>query len=291
MKVGYIPEHFSTPLIFANKKFFKEFHLTLQLIPFPSGSGHLIQALNNNEIDVAIGLTEAFVRGIADTKENEMPNYKIVGTYVNSPLNWSISTGINRDDIKILDDLEGKKIGVSRIGSGSYVMSFVLSLNKNFIKPFESYPICNTFTGLRESVNNGECDAFMWEYFTTKKYYNSNEIKMLGNISTPWPSWIIVKHKDLSDENIINFCCALDKGIKYFYEHPSESIKYISTDLDYSEDDAVEWMKTVEFNIPSSKISHYEATITNTLQVLKAANVLVHKDDSIIMTNISNGMM
>lgn len=41
--------------------------------------------------------------------------FKLVGTYVKSPLCWAISTGAQ----KTLDDvegLEGKRIGVSRIG-------------------------------------------------------------------------------------------------------------------------------------------------------------------------------
>ena len=200
IKVGYIPEHFSTPLQFAKLRgYFTAEELDLELIPYPSGSGHLIQSLNSNEIDIAIGLTEAFVRGIVDTDPGDKPKYQIVGTYVKSPLNWAVSTGISRD-LHSLDELEGGKIGVSRIGSGSYVMSFVLALQKGFQRQFSDYPVCNTFANLRQSVNSGDSDAFMWEYFTTKKYYDSKEIKMLGNIYTPWPSWVVVKHRafDLS---------------------------------------------------------------------------------------------
>lgn len=41
--------------------------------------------------------------------------FQLVGTYVESPLCWAISTGARRtlDDVK---GLEGKRIGVSRIG-------------------------------------------------------------------------------------------------------------------------------------------------------------------------------
>ena len=33
--------------------------------------------------------------------------------------------------------------------------------------PFE-FVVLNDFKGLREGVNDGRADAFLWEYFTTK---------------------------------------------------------------------------------------------------------------------------
>lgn len=76
-----MPEHFSTPLHFATSKF----HLLAKLVPFPSGTGHMITALRAGEIDVGIGLTEGWVAGLGKEKEGE-GGYKIVGTYVETPL-------------------------------------------------------------------------------------------------------------------------------------------------------------------------------------------------------------
>lgn len=290
IKVGYIPEHFSTPLQFAKLKgYFTAEELDLELIPYPSGSGHLIQSLNSNEIDIAIGLTEAFVRGIVDTDPGDKPKYQIVGTYVKSPLNWAVSTGISRD-LHSLDELEGGKIGVSRIGSGSYVMSFVLALQMGFQRQFSDYPVCNTFANLRQSVNSGDSDAFMWEYFTTKKYYDSKEIKMLGNIYTPWPSWVVVKHRALDSVQLDKFANAVNRGIKYFGDHPEESIEYIYKNLDYSKEDATEWLKTVEFHDNIATIHDKEAVLKKTLNVLQTAKVLKHTDGSTINTNLANGV-
>jgi ABC-type nitrate/sulfonate/bicarbonate transport system substrate-binding protein len=41
-------------------------------------------------------------------------------------IGWAISTGAKRD-INSVADIKGGKIGISRIGSGSYVMGFVLA--------------------------------------------------------------------------------------------------------------------------------------------------------------------
>lgn len=82
LRVGFVPEHFSTPLHFAQKYF----SLTAELIPFPSGTGHMITALRAGEIDVGIGLTEGWVAGLGTSDLEGDGGYKIVGTYVETPL-------------------------------------------------------------------------------------------------------------------------------------------------------------------------------------------------------------
>jgi hypothetical protein len=82
LRVGYVPEHFSTPLYFAKH----HFGLSVELIPFPSGTGHMITSIRSGEIDVAIGLTEGWVAGLGKEDVEGDGGYKIVGTYVETPL-------------------------------------------------------------------------------------------------------------------------------------------------------------------------------------------------------------
>ncbi|CCH44475.1 hypothetical protein BN7_4039 [Wickerhamomyces ciferrii] len=294
LKVGYVPEHFSTPIAFAQSKgFFQKLGLEIELIPYPSGSGHLIQSLEDNSIDIAIGLTEAFVRGIAQGKEN----YKLIGTYVKSPLRWSISTGYNRDDLTNEDQLQDKSISISRIGSGSHVMSFVLALQKGFTKPFYSnFPILSNFKNLRDSVNlnpNVEpSDAFMWEHFTTKRYYDNEEVKKIGEIYTPWPSWVINARTELvstQKDKLTKFIQAIEQGIEYFQSNQRESIEYIFNNLDYSEEDAKEWIKTVEFNKGKVGSVDWTLVVENTSKVLIEAGVLEDPEET-IQTRLQSGI-
>ena len=67
--------------------------------------------LKANEIDVAIALTESLIAGIA----KQTAEFKLVGTYVTSPLNWAVIVG-KESKYQKLEDLRGEKIGVSRIG-------------------------------------------------------------------------------------------------------------------------------------------------------------------------------
>jgi hypothetical protein len=84
LRVGFVPEHFSTPLHFAQK----HFGLDAELIPFPSGTGHMITALHAGEIDVGIGLTEGWVAGLGKAQQqgDQDGGFKMVGTYVETPL-------------------------------------------------------------------------------------------------------------------------------------------------------------------------------------------------------------
>lgn len=51
LKVGYVPEHFSTPLFFAREQgYYAKNGVEIEFLPFPSGSGHLIQSLKDKSI-------------------------------------------------------------------------------------------------------------------------------------------------------------------------------------------------------------------------------------------------
>ncbi|CZS84895.1 unnamed protein product [Fusarium graminearum] len=279
LRIGFVPEHFSTPLHFAQK----HFGLDATLIPFPSGTGHMVTAIRSGEVDVAVGLTEGWIAGLGKEGVEGDGGYRLVGTYVETPLCWAISTGSGRPEITSVDSLKGGKIGVSRIGSGSYVMGFVLADQQGWLtpgaaeKPFKDTVVLNNFENLRNAVNSGEADFFMWEHFTSKKFYDSGEIRRVGEIYTPWSSWKIVASTKLTqdglDGRVEDLFGKLDQGIKHFNENQEESVAYISSSLGYTEPDAREWLKTVRF--PTKTEGVRSEVVQNTVNILRKAGVLV----------------
>lgn len=138
--------------------------------------------------------------------------------------------------------------------------------------PFDIVPL-QTFARLREAVNDRTADFFMWEHFTSKRYYDNGEIKRIGEIYTPWPSWHIVARTEVvGDERMEEVLEKLNLGIKYFNEHQEEAIEYISTELDYSAEDAREWLKTVRFAEDVRGVR--DSVVEKTATVLKKAGVL-----------------
>jgi hypothetical protein len=62
-------------------------------------------------------LTEGFVADLGKSRAaGEAEAYGLVGTYVESPLRWAISTGKGREDVKSVEGLKGSRVGVSRVG-------------------------------------------------------------------------------------------------------------------------------------------------------------------------------
>lgn len=82
LRIGYVPEHFSTPIYFAAKYF----NLDAELIAFPSGTGHMVAALRGDEIDIGIGLTEGWIAGLGKQDAPGDGGYRLIGTYVETPL-------------------------------------------------------------------------------------------------------------------------------------------------------------------------------------------------------------
>lgn len=178
---------------------------------------------------------------------------------------------------------------MSRIGSGSYVMGFVLADQRGWLSsssssassssPYADTVVLDTFANLRRAVNSGEADFFMWEHFTSKRYYDSGEIRRVGEIYTPWSSWKIVASTkltaaggEMTDARLGDLFAKLDRGIKHFNENHDEAVRYISTELDYSEEDAREWLKTVKF--PEHTKGVDPAVVKKTVEILQKAGVL-----------------
>jgi ABC-type nitrate/sulfonate/bicarbonate transport system substrate-binding protein len=255
----------------------------------------MVTALQAGEIDVGVGLTEGWIAALGKAQAAKQDaGFRVVGTYVETPLCWAISTGAKRE-LTGIPDLKDHKVGVSRIGSGSYVMSFVLADQQGWLDTSSGSPpfpveVLNTFANLRDAVNNSTADFFMWEHFTSKRYYDNGEIKRIGDIYTPWSSWKIVASNALVDstdsksplkEQLEDALQKINKGVKHFEENQEEAVQYISTKLDYSEEDAREWLKTVQFSKDVRGVD--PAVVEKTVSILQKAGVLTPDVDQSAM--------
>lgn len=192
-------------------------------------------------------------------------------------------------------------------------MSYVLAEREGWLQSNTSSPpsasasdstpfpveVLQTFKNLRDGVNktssDGEADFFMWEHFTSKKYYDSGEIKRVGEIYTPWPSWHIAAsntlltpsnwthptHSSPSNRNppkgpwspeLEEALRKINQGVAYFEENEEEAVEYISTHLDYSEEDARAWLDTVRFARDVRGVD--KGVVRKTVGILRTAGVL-----------------
>ncbi|KAJ7285121.1 hypothetical protein C8J57DRAFT_1290493 [Mycena rebaudengoi] len=232
LRVGYVREHFSTPLLQYQEV---DQDKTFTLVECPSGTGQLISRLTKDEIDLT-GSTA----------------YKLCGSYVSTPLNWAVITG---KDTKFenISDLKGTTIGISRNGSGSQTMAYVMALQQGWPTDDLKFQINNDIHGLINSVNDGSTSAFMWEWFTTKPWVDKGEARFIGSVPTPWPSWLIAAHPSPS-------------------RAPPDTLRVIKDKFGYPLEDIEAWLKTVAYPQDCSEIPR--KVITDTLSVLEKAGVV-----------------
>jgi hypothetical protein len=296
LRIGYVPEHYLLPLHLTT------FPFSVELVPFPSGTGHMITSLRSDSIDLAIGLTEGWVAGLLTPQGQKEKGYKIVGRWVQNPLRWAVVTGRNREQTNSVADLERhRKVGVSRLGSGSHIMAFVLAQQEGWTSTSEAShaldiiplgPLADLIIGV--SGNEGgdnRADFFMWEHFTTKPHFHAEDspLKKIGEIYTPWPSWhIAASEKSFpepdSDERLAKVFEVLDRGIKRFNNDPEMGVKMLGTGelgCYYGEDDAREWLKKAEFVNGTRGVD--KQVLTDVIKVLQGAGVVDKQ------TNISDG--
>ncbi|GAA5881423.1 hypothetical protein JCM3774_004373 [Rhodotorula dairenensis] len=275
LRIGYVREHFSSPLLqLAAKSDY------IQLVECPSGTGQIMSRLKADEIDVAIALTESLIAGIA----KRTAEFKLVGTYVTSPLNWAVIVGKDSKYQKI-QDLRGEKIGVSRIGSGSQVMASYMALREGWtdkdgkVEPIQ-FEVLDSFKNLRDGVNDGRAAAFMWEHFTTKPYLN--EVRFIGNVPTPWHSWAVVATPStLSPSSPLHshlqtFLSELSASVHAFdapAARESSSKAFVEKTWEYPREDVEAWLEQVEY--PKGDVNEIsKEMVQSTLSTLVAAGVL-----------------
>lgn len=286
IRIGYVPEHYLLPLHLAKPQFSDP----VELIPFPSGTGHMITSLRTDQLDVAIGLTEGWVAGLMNEQGQKERGYNIVGSWVLNPLRWAIVTGRNRDDITSVEDLQRhRRVAVSRIGSGSYVMAFVLAEQQGWLRQNKdskleglTFAPLGPFKDLRDGVTVSTADFFMWEHFTTKPYFDGEgtPLKKVGEIYTPWPSWHIVASsktfpEPATDPRLLKLFDCFDRGIRDFNADPEQGIKMLGTGelgCHYSEEDAREWLKSVKFFDRTKGVD--AETMQGVIQLLQVAGVI-----------------
>jgi hypothetical protein len=175
-------------------------------------------------------------------------------------------------------------------------MSFVLAQQQGWkadslttvpLGPFG--PLRDGVSGIDESKpneKNPKAEFFMWEEFTTKPYFHPTAekpnppLKKIGEIFTPWPSWMVVASTKLfpdpeKDQRLNSLFQAFDQGIKDFEADTAQVVKLLGTGelgCNYVEEDAKEWLKDVKFTDSTRGVDN--RVIEGVVDVLKVAGVI-----------------
>ncbi|TDL25707.1 periplasmic binding protein-like II [Rickenella mellea] len=270
LRVGYVREHFCSPLLQYSEN---DEGKTFTLVECPSGTGQIIRRLADDEIDVAIALTDPLIAGIVKGSKD----YKLVGSYVTTPLNWAVITGTH-SKYQAIGDLKGTTLGISRPGSGSQTMASVMALQQGWPTGSVDFKVNDDIHGLVKSVNDGSTSAFMWEWFTTKPWADRGDVRFIGSVPTPWPSWLIAAHPSPDRAppvavrtflaNLTTYVRAFDSDEK----RAKANVEFIREKFGYPESDIKAWQLTVRYTEDCTAIPG--KVLVDTLNTLEGAGVV-----------------
>lgn len=186
VRIGGVPEHFNLPWHQAiEENAFEPFELAAEFITFHGGTGAMTQALEADEIDLAIVLTEGCV-----ANQLNGSSLRIVKTFIQSPLIWGIHVAEN-SSIQAATEIRGQRYAISRMGSGSHLMAIVDAAERDWPTSDLRFVIVQNLDGARTALANGEADIFFWEKFTTDPYVQSGEFRRVGTRETLWPAFVV----------------------------------------------------------------------------------------------------
>lgn len=265
VNVGGVPEHFNLAWHLAIESgMFTKKGIKINWVDVPGGTGAMCKSLRDDELDIAIALTEGVVSDIMQGNPS-----KIVQFYVNSPLRWGIFVN-SQSHINSIDQMQGHKYAISRYKSGSHLMAYVNASNNNLtINDETDFELVGNLDGARKALAEDTAQLFMWEKFTTKPFVDNGEFKMIGECSTPWPCFVvaatdkfIAEHQQVLNEilSIINLSCLILKN-------NSEAPALIAKRYGIKENDAMLWFKELEYAYqPEMNEQHWNNIIEKLMQ-------------------------
>lgn len=187
LRITGVPEHFNLPWkkVVASQPFAAK-GIQLSWTDESRGSGQMNKALRDDETDIAIVLTESFLKDFEERNPSRM-----IGFHVKSPLIWGIHIpGLS--PVGNLNQIEKPQFLISRMGSGSHLMAFVLAQREGWNPENLEFKIVGNLDGALEAMNRDTPEMFLWEKYTTKPWVNSGEFKRIGEVPSPWPCFVIV---------------------------------------------------------------------------------------------------
>ena len=256
-----VPEHFNYPWIKLIEKQPLS-NIELKWIDEPKGSGAMNQAIRQEQTDLAIILTESFIKDATEGNKG-----KIIGFHVQSPLTWGIHVPASAP-INKTNELDNIPFLISRYGSGSHLMAFLLAKQHQWDPKSLKFNVINNLEGAREAFKSGEVQAFLWEKYTTKPYVDRGEFKRVGEIPTPWPCFVIVASptalerypKEIKEiqKQLYNISASLMEDKKLLADQISAQYQIKATDIDA-------WLEQTEWAIDPSMS---KAALEQTMQIL-----------------------
>jgi len=245
LRVGGVPEHFNLPWkLCIESGSLSEKDIDVTWTDFYSGTGAMVQALNEGNVDVATLLTEGAVAALA----KDDSQFELYSFYTKTPLIWGVHVPAETE-IKTLSDIKDSTFVISRYGSGSHLMAYLLaeSLGLNIDKL--KFKIINNLDGARQQFRSGGNYVFLWEKFMTKPYVDNGEMLRLSDFPTPWSCFVTCVRKSILNSHKKQIDRVMQNVLQTANELKTSPLaeKLIAREYQLEIPDVRNWLKTIEW--------------------------------------------
>ncbi len=268
IRVGGVPEHFNYPWHFGIKAgVFDTYGLNIDWTDVKDGSGAMCKMLENDELDVALVLTEGIVKHLHNGGSS-----KIVQQYVKSPLIWGVHSKAN--EIFRVEDLAKARFARSRVGSGSHLMSYVHAEQKGYAISEENFVTVGTIDGAMVAFEENEADVLLWEKFMTQPYVTQGKVNRIGQCVSPWPCFMLVASKkflELHSEIAQTLCTAILQSCEQVTLR-EDTVTRIAKMYSLRTEGVAQWYDTVEWQTSPWLSKKMLQNVINTLERVDLLN-------------------
>lgn len=246
LRIGGVPEHFNLPWkLSIESGSLVKLNVDASWTDFYSGTGAMVQALNNNEIDIATLLTEGAIAALA--KDNSQ--FELFSFYTKTPLIWGVHVP-SESKINSLRGIENATFAISRYGSGSHLMAFLLAESLGLDTEKLKFKMINNLDGARELFKAGGDYIFLWEKFMTKPYVDNGEMNHIGDFPTPWSCFVTCVRKSVLEKNKIIVESVMQDVLDTANELKKSPLveKLIAREYQLEMSDVKKWLKTIQWH-------------------------------------------
>jgi sulfonate transport system substrate-binding protein len=257
VRIGGVPEHFNYAWYMALKQGrFKPHDINVRWKDYFGGTGQMANALRENEIDIAVILTEGIVKDITEGSP-----CKIVQVFVETPLIWGIHVA-EKSAFKHLSDLKGRRAAISRYGSGSHLMAYVNAQNLEWDTVNDlQFEVVKDLDGAVEALTHQKADYFMWEKFTTKPFVDQKIFRRLGDCPTPWPCFVLAVCDEFitNEKETLRTILKVINSITAGFKHIPKIDTIISERYQQKNEDVKNWLALTEWSQQNIQATTVEA--------------------------------
>ncbi|MEN9290908.1 MAG: hypothetical protein RLZZ357_751 [Bacteroidota bacterium] len=274
LKIGGVPEHFNLPWRLAIEEGkFKAAGIELHWSDMTGGTGQMIKGLQAGTLDIAVLLTEGITRAILKGLDA-----KIIAVYVKTPLIWGVHAPVNQG-INQLDDLDASTFAISREGSGSHLMSYILAKQQGWDPTALSFNVVGDVYGGLWALNNDEAQGFLWEKYTTQPFVDQGKCKRIGEVLTPWPCFVVAVRNEVLQHEAALLQAILPIVQKRAQElkNSDDAAEVLAWRYALKKDEVTAWLSKTEW---SNQLDVDQNDIQNVVETLHELNLVTDEEQT-----------